>query len=481
MANQISDLLNQINSVCRDKGGKYANYSCKTVSWDDANRGTVGGGLSCWGSNITDTYLNAKDGRRLFTVRPDNWNEKLGYVSAKDLAIISGNQNEGDKTLKPMTLENFLINAAKYGKYANLDSDLGENGLLHDKLDQKISVRFQTTFLPVGDEELANLEFCTEAYNYNTRSDDDPRNLILLVTTQGLALQQDGRGTKKIFHHNVNNGKIDRHWLEAEKSKHKVGGTQVETAEEKADAIKRGKATSSVIGIKAMGTRFNVLMTIQIPLEQKPKPVRNGPPPPSGVVNNFYMTAVKQSHSIHKGAMPPPPPPACGVVYKSAAFDSFCASESESMDGGDYELFDDISESMPTKCMVKSAPMFRKEVKKRVGTANAARVSQGSKHDTWKGLTKTDPKRNNQEHITATIVIYNTIAGGVPSETDIMAAIDDMEQLYASCHDSGFLAEDKFDFMKDELTVKNVIDIKKKIEEQPAGSKLGGEDRKSVV
>lgn len=36
--------------------------------------------------------------------------------------------------------------------------------------------------------------------------------------------------------------------------------------EEAAAAAARGKATSSVIGIKAMGTRFNVLMTIQLPV-----------------------------------------------------------------------------------------------------------------------------------------------------------------------------------------------------------------------
>merc|ERR1712038_1671521 len=50
----------------------------------------------------------------------------------------------------------------------------------------------------------------------------------------------------------------------------------VETKEEKEDAIQRGKATSSVIGVKGIGTRFNVLMTIQVPLKQKPIPqVRN--------------------------------------------------------------------------------------------------------------------------------------------------------------------------------------------------------------
>ena len=40
---------------------------------------------------------------------------------------------------------------------------------------------------------------------------------------------------------------------------------------EKHDALARGKATAAVIGTRAMGTRFNVLMTIQIPLQQKRK------------------------------------------------------------------------------------------------------------------------------------------------------------------------------------------------------------------
>merc|ERR1719498_1360074 len=64
---------------------------------------------------------------------------------------------------------------------------------------------------------------------------------------------------------------------------------------------------------------------------------------------------------------------------------------------------------------------------KKIGTANAARISRGTKVDTWSGLNIKSPKRNKNEHITCTIVIYNTITDGVPSENDITAAIDDME------------------------------------------------------
>jgi len=66
---------------------------------------------------------------------------------------------------------------------------------------------------------------------------------------------------------------VHRYWLEAEPSKHSVVGPQNETEEEAQQAAARGKAVASVIGIRAMGTRFNAMMTVQIPLvqhEEKP-------------------------------------------------------------------------------------------------------------------------------------------------------------------------------------------------------------------
>jgi len=60
-AASAGDVINAINAACKTRGGHYAGYSCKIVSWDDVSRGTtVSGGLSCWGANITDTYLKAK-------------------------------------------------------------------------------------------------------------------------------------------------------------------------------------------------------------------------------------------------------------------------------------------------------------------------------------------------------------------------------------------------------------------------------------
>merc|ERR1719502_657198 len=107
-AASADETMRSINESLRARGGKYGAYSCTAVSWDDVSRGTVGGGLSCWGANITDTYLKSKDGTPLFTVRSDNWNEKLGRVGTGDVALVAGNHVPGGGELAPVTLRGFL-------------------------------------------------------------------------------------------------------------------------------------------------------------------------------------------------------------------------------------------------------------------------------------------------------------------------------------------------------------------------------------
>merc|ERR1712070_803191 len=75
--------------------------------------------------------------------------------------------------------------------------------------------------------------------------------------------------------------------------------------------------------------------------------------------------------------------------------------------------------------------------------------------------------RDEYQHPTVTVVLYNTVAGGVPSEEDVRAAIDDMEELYRSCAWNGRLADAGADFMKEELTVKGVKDVLQKVTAQP--------------
>ena len=118
-----------------------------------------------------------------------------------------------------------------------------------------------------------------------------------------------------------------------------------------------------------------------------------------------------------------------------------------------------ISKGVAKKRGVGGAP--------RRGVANAARVSRGSEFDVWSGLTVREPERHRSEHVTITVVLYNTVAGGVPTEEDVQAAVDDLEQLYASCAADGRLGDSTFDFMKEELTVKDAVDITTKVKTQP--------------
>ena len=46
---------------------------------------------------------------------------------------------------------------------------------------------------------------------------------------------------------------------------------------------------------------------------------------------------------------------------------------------------------------------------------------------------------------------------------DVKRAIDDLEELYQAVEVNGNLADEKFDFMKSELIIKDAMDIKKKV------------------
>lgn len=183
-----------------DRSLSNTDYSCQKVSWDDVCRGTQHESLSCWGANITDTRLRTMDGKSLYTLRSQNWNEKLGLIKASQLALIVGNCEGYNSELRNITLKDFLHSPyVNGGRYCGLGPDVS---LAAPSLVEKISIRFQTVFMPVGcnsENSSKALQFAPEAYNYFARSDEHPRNFVVLATTQGLSVQTDGEGSKGFF------------------------------------------------------------------------------------------------------------------------------------------------------------------------------------------------------------------------------------------------------------------------------------------
>ncbi len=461
-------------------------YSCKFVSWDDVSRGTENGALSCWGSNITDTTLQSKEGTQLFTVRADNWNEKLGFVNSSQIALLIGNCAHKDNggTLRNITLREFLDDPAANGAgYTGMEPG---TVLSSEEADKKVSIRFQTVFLPIS-KNWHSMQFVTAAYNYATHSDDNPRNLVCLATSQGLSVQSDGAGVKQLFlHYRARESGICEYWFEAEPSRHRVGSEQVESMEERADALARGKATSEVIGIKAMGERFNVLMTIQVPLQQTNRKRKALP--------SFEKVTVKpvpMSSSFTDG---------CTIYVKTLTGKTIAVIVMGSDTIDDFEERIQTQEGIPPDQQrlifagMQLTPGFTYDIKPdsvlhlvlrlrgggntavlpvikssedNEGVSRAARVSVGDYSKHYSQMEMKTPKRNHSEHVTVTCVLYHTVAGGVPTKEDCIAAVNDMNRLCAACTDSGRLADAEFDFMKKELTVGDAVSIAEKVLKKP--------------
>ena len=234
------------------------------VSWEDCQRGIYDGVLSSGGPNISDVTMDTKNGLPLKTIRKQNWNETVRLLPASKIAVVVGNEVPQDQqgVLKPITLRDWLQNSMKYASYVGLET----SSLYADYLDEQVSVRFQTVFVP----PVGTLNFCTSVYNYQTYSKDQPKNLLLLVTSQGTSVQQDRPGKQQMFYHSVaTDGKVHGHWLEAEATSIAVDAPQQENKEEK------GKALANILGVEEMGPRMNVQMLVQIPLKQKKYVVEN--------------------------------------------------------------------------------------------------------------------------------------------------------------------------------------------------------------
>lgn len=367
-------IANQLRQVAQA-----SNYSVVAVSWEDCTRGFVGDQLSCWGANITDVRIKDRQRRPIYTLRSQNWNERLAIMSTDDVALVVGNQSKQPRReLTSVTLTDYLRHIGTLGAYAGVPS---ETDMRQPDVDQKVSVRFQTVFVPSGSE------FAVNTYSYGTYRDEDPQNMLLLCTAQGTSVNQDHARAQNVYHHNQRPEQVNQNWLRADESSFGVGGEQKETKETAEKAAAAGQAFARTIGVKGMGTRFNTVMLVQIPLKQTPRAQSDGI-----LMCNAFNAAAGFSFGAPGGGA-----------------GGFCAPET-----GVY------------RSMSLGPDSF--------GASSAARVSMGANtEEVYTPLEMKTFVRHESQHITVTMTMYYAVTGGVPTTQDVQKAIDDLNHLYRQC------------------------------------------------
>eukprot|EP00301_Raphidiophrys_heterophryoidea_P020968 c5525_g1_i1.p1 GENE.c5525_g1_i1~~c5525_g1_i1.p1 ORF type:complete len:704 (-),score=166.05 c5525_g1_i1:182-2188(-) len=417
----------QLNQACKKFN---PNYSAMYVSWNDNMRNQG----SALGPNITDARLKGKDGENFLVVRPQNFNEKIGKVKASEVAVLVGNHNSTD--LAPVTLDTYLSRFGEYSSYANTPSSAS---LSASARDQKVGIRFQAVFLPVPRSHTneATKEFFPETFNYQTRSKDDPKNVVLLCTSQGTFVQQDGPGNQAQYLHKRDNvwGNWNNHYLEAMETRHGVSMGQQETAEERLKALQAGKAVSTVIGIRSMGTGFNRLMTIQIPLRQKPVVTQSFAGMGfGGSSNQWSMSGMQpQLKQQYAQAMPTQLQQQCAQAMPTSTAieckDTLCdfAFEAQQFDFA-------ASAAAPSFSLASSS------ARAAPAQAHAARVSYGTVQGRMEGLKASHLNRDTDCSITITVQFYFVVEqNAIIQEQDIKKAIDVCEEAYSGCEWEGNL------------------------------------------
>lgn len=329
-------------------------YKVVAVSWNDSLR-TTG---SCYGPNITDATLrNGTTGETIVVVRPENFNEKVCPVPASQISVMG-------KGLKPTTLNDYLSDFKGHAEY--LGGEVPED-LSLDAVDTKVLVRYQAVFVAPPDRG----EYVVEHYNYQS-IDADPKNALLLCTTQGTSVTKDGSGKVQLHLHNTD--ERTKHTMHIEPTRFGVGGPQIESQKEREAAAAAGKATSAVIGTRALGTRLNAFMVVQVPLKQKEE-----------------------------------------QLFQSKCLSATLSFDEEEEEEEDFDIFEEHTRG----------------VKRKTGKSTAGRVSLGKTVGTVEPL-PSRLERHPDQPMTATVMLFYVVEGGVPKPEDIERATSELNTLYAA-------------------------------------------------
>ena len=395
-----------------------ANFRLVSTAWNDASRGSVGGFLSAMGPNITDVTLKHLDSQKTVCtiVAGDNLNPLLGVLSSQDVQLVVQQQQK----LQTIRLDKFLENIGQYGQYVGMKPDCD----LSSSLDDKVSIRFQCAFIQAEPGVPADLY--VECFNYQTRAADDPKNLLVMSTTQGAAIQQDQPGRNKILLDKPD--QMTSHALKLETTRFGVGEQQTETQAERQAAHQAGKAVSGAIGVRSMNQRLNCVVTVQVPLQQKPVASRSA----------SYASTWGLVGSA----------PGKQMAYSTDDSDG-CDEECDIGGGGGcveaYGGWLSANQSFASRASLASSASSASSA----SAASAARASIGEQVGRVSQLANKDCKRHPTEHLTVTITTY-WMCSDVPTKAEIDKACQDLTDQYGAIS-SAHLASQKLAFARQDI------------------------------
>jgi hypothetical protein len=263
MAEKIAQMKNQSTELLARHNLNYQN-----VGWDDVSRAFN----SSIGSNISDWSFMLKDGITLPFIRSPNYTDKTLTISAKDMAIIVGNERPGGN-LNAITFQNYLEN---YGKYTPSVPDSVDLSAGPDEL---VSIRFIGVIVPENAD--GSQEVVPTAYNYQTTSDENPKNILGASFHMGVGTTSDGAGKKKVYlvqtaSEESSGAKLGEDLVtDQEDSLSQYSSLQEDTwfkiTNEACETEEQKKAVATVLGTRSTGSPArNRVQCFQIPRIQDP-------------------------------------------------------------------------------------------------------------------------------------------------------------------------------------------------------------------
>jgi len=270
---------------------------CQVVStmWCDPARqdDTALGGFGCWGDNITDVRLEKRSFKRL----PDGTKTSQTKWELCQILQISGNTADSRAVMEAKHFK--MIAADDNGTNARrvdleeltgkLRTHFPSEGLLDPRVRvDRVAVALRMAFVPIPDAGKGwETEVRYVAYGYNTRSADDPTNLLLFGDTMNTSLFAEepaaGVGFQPLYTKvlstvgrdgNDNDLKMRCYATALEATDRSLADMGKESAAESAAMAAAGKGTSVRTGPSTLQGSSSCAWHVAIPLEKKP------PPPP---------------------------------------------------------------------------------------------------------------------------------------------------------------------------------------------------------